>query len=59
MIKKTFYIPNQQERDLRKMKEFTVSEHIRRAIHEYLQTHKFDNLKFSISKSPHDRSKEE
>jgi hypothetical protein len=51
MIKRTFYIPNEQERRLRRMKEFTVSEHIRRAIHDYLEAHKLEGLNISISQS--------
>lgn len=58
MVKKTFYLQNQQERDLRKMKAFTVSEHIRRAIHEYIEAHKWEYMNVSISKSlQHGRSK--
>lgn len=51
MVKKTFYLSNQQIREMRKMKLATVSEHIRRAIDEYIAKHKAEDLNVSISKS--------
>jgi len=51
MVKKTFYLSNSQVREMRKMKFATVSEHIRRAIDEYIAKHKAEELNVSQSKS--------
>lgn len=51
MVRKTFYLSNQQVREMRKMKLATVSEHIRRAIDEYIAKHKAEDLNVSQSKS--------
>ena len=48
---RTFYIQNEQERFLRKLDETTVSEHIRRAIDEYIHRKKKELLNISTSKS--------
>lgn len=51
MVKKTFYLSNQQVREMRKMKLATVSEHIRRAIDEYIAKHKAEEMNVSRSRS--------
>ena len=50
MIRKNFWLTNDQFRFLRKL-EGNVSEHIRRAIDEYIEKKKQEQLKVSTSKS--------
>lgn len=51
MIVRSFYIANHQDRFLRDRKTLTVSEHIRRAIEDYIQKVKKEELNVSTSKS--------
>lgn len=50
MIRKDLFLTNDQFRFLRKL-EGNVSEHIRRAIDEYIEKKKQEQLKVSTSKS--------
>jgi len=49
MIRKNFYLTQEQNVFLKKQKELTVSEHIRRAIDEYMD--KKRNMDASVSPS--------
>lgn len=46
---RTLYLTKEQDKTLRSLKDLTVSEHIRRAIDEYLE--RIIKLKISTSKS--------
>jgi hypothetical protein len=49
MVRKTFYLHNAQYRFLKRLGDLTVSEHVRRAIDEYVE--RKQNLNASKSES--------
>jgi hypothetical protein len=51
MIRKTFYLTAEQVTYLEYYTDITVSEHIRRAIDEYIEKKKRENYKSTVSPS--------
>jgi ribosomal protein L18E len=50
MIRKNFYLSNNQYRFLRDLNDISISEHIRRAIDEYIDKKRSRKVSVSISK---------
>lgn len=49
MIRKNFYLTEEQSKQLKRMKDLTVSEHIRRAVDEYIAKRMNQNATVSPS----------